>query len=613
MKNVSIKSLILLAIVVLSLLFFFQSGVLAQTASPFDLVNLKLFVSGDIAAYEKIKIVEAWERINQEKASNPTLSLSRVILGIFDTGIDIVHPEFAGALIDTPLSKDTEKWGHGTQVAGIIGANNISAGSPYIPPQMNGILSGVNGLPYAVRIRASGDLADFTTRDGFRQFVELDRLARTPGGLHAINGSFGEPLCSKLTAAQKALYFLKDFSCYKQEEFLAAKDIYRDLVNQYSNILFVFGAGNDGIDAQFNLPGGGIASSNAITVGATNLTDGRAIFGSTDESNFGSSVNISAPGEKIYAPAPMGKGNFPADTKDYDNSFSGTSASAPMVTGVAGLIKAIRPELTPSQIKQILISTADPIVTDQPIGPRLNALNAVCHPLVLNCVPSQPIILQPGPETGKDIWTTSVFSYAPSGGGPGGGLNNEALVVGGFGDHYYSLLQFNLMGMPAQAQSAQLELFPFTQRGVGTTALYLDRIIEFWDWRIQGTGADRLRLWWTDKPQAVQWISTALLAPVIGEWYSIDITDLYNAWQNGTHPNYGLQLRPVSIDNRWSEFYSSDYAGDPTLRPRLVVTPIRGIISDGEVPRSLANPPADGRTQLIVPEPVSRATSTAIQ
>jgi hypothetical protein len=67
---------------------------------------------------------------------------------------------------------------------------------------------------------------------------------------------------------------------------------------------------------------------------------------------------------------------------------SGTSLSAPFVTGVAGLLKAIKPTLTPAEIKQILIRTADPIQTDQPIGGRLNAYRAVCDPDVLNCAPS---------------------------------------------------------------------------------------------------------------------------------------------------------------------------------------------------------------------------------
>jgi hypothetical protein len=69
----------------------------------------------------------------------------------------------------------------------------------------------------------------------------------------------------------------------------------------------------------------------------------------------------------------------------------------------------------------------------------------------------------------------------------------------------------------------------------------------------------------------VLWLPNALPAPAISEWYSIDITDLYNAWMDGTYPNYGIQLWPVSNNNRWSEFYSSDYADDPSLRPRLVV------------------------------------------
>ena len=39
--------------------------------------------------------------------------------------------------------------GHGTEVAGIVGANNISAIGSYIPPQMNGILSGLPSIPNA--------------------------------------------------------------------------------------------------------------------------------------------------------------------------------------------------------------------------------------------------------------------------------------------------------------------------------------------------------------------------------------------------------------------------------------------------------------------------------
>jgi murein DD-endopeptidase MepM/ murein hydrolase activator NlpD len=173
----------------------------------------------------------------------------------------------------------------------------------------------------------------------------------------------------------------------------------------------------------------------------------------------------------------------------------------------------------------------------------------------------------------KDIWTTSVFSYAPGGGGPGGGLDNEWLEVGGWGDLYYSLIEFDLTDLPLVATSARIELFVGQMKGVGTTEMYLDRVTEFWDWRIEGTGSDRKRLWWADRPAAVLWIPSPLPAPNVGQWYGIDITDLYNAWQTGTYQNYGVQLRPVSNDNRWNEFYSSNYTGDTSLRPRLVVEP----------------------------------------
>lgn len=88
-----------------------------------------------------------------------------------------------------------------------------------------------------------------------------------------------------------------------------------------------------------------------------------------------------------------------------------------------------------------------------------------------------------------------------------------------------------------------------------------------WDWDRDD------RLWWADRPSTTQWSPSALPAPAVNAWYSIDITDLYNAWQDGTYANYGLQLRPTATNNRWNFFYSSDYIDDPTLRPKLVVTP----------------------------------------
>lgn len=209
-------------------------------------------------------------------------------------------------------------------------------------------------------------------------------------------------------------------------------------------------------------------------------------------------------------------------------------------------------------------------------------------------------VLQPGPGDGKDIWTTNVYSYAPGGGGPGGGLNDQWLRVGGWGDLYYSLIQFDLSGLPQQATSATVSFYMPSAAGYGSTGLYLDRITQFWDWRTQGTGTDRDRLWWADRPSAVQWLPQALPAPAAGQWYSIDITSLYNAWKNGTYPNYGIQLRPVSNNNQWAQFYSADYLGDPSLRPKLVTT------------QSSSSIPCTTSGQLSAPTPSVTVTGNTI-
>ena len=64
----------------------------------------------------------------------------------------------------------------------------------------------------------------------------------------------------------------------------------------------------------------------------------------------------------------------------------------------------------------------------------------------------------------------------------------------------------------------------------------------------------------------------------INQWYSWDITDLVNGWLNETVDNYGIILKAHS--NSWvHQFYSSDYTGDPNLRPKLVVNFINNSLS----------------------------------
>jgi hypothetical protein len=171
-------------------------------------------------------------------------------------------------------------------------------------------------------------------------------------------------------------------------------------------------------------------------------------------------------------------------------------------------------------------------------------------------------------QASQDIWTTSVYSYKPTGGVPGGGLANAELRVGGWGDNYYSLVKFNLAGLPATASSATLRLFDMGSNGGSPTAMNMYRITSQWDWKNSGTGSDRERLWWADRP-SVAGPAAPLPAPKVGSYYKVDVTNLYNGWQSGTL-NEGVQFRPTNINNNFNVFGSSR-ASDPAMRPVLQI------------------------------------------
>jgi len=74
--------------------------------------------------------------------------------------------------------------------------------------------------------------------------------------------------------------------------------------------------------------------------------------------------------------------------------FSGTSMAAPVVAGIAGLVKSVRPWLSASQIKNIILSTVDvkPSLVDKVItGGRVNAYKAVTY----NNPPNKPQNISP--------------------------------------------------------------------------------------------------------------------------------------------------------------------------------------------------------------------------
>lgn len=119
--------------------------------------------------------------------------------------------------------------------------------------------------------------------------------------------------------------------------------------------IVVFASGNDyrsSISYPSNLPG-------VIAVGATDRDDLRADF-----SNYGTGLDIAAPGVGIYTTDRQGTNGYNSSASpagDYYANFSGTSAAAPHVAAVAALILSVDNSLSYKQVISILTDTAEKV------------------------------------------------------------------------------------------------------------------------------------------------------------------------------------------------------------------------------------------------------------
>ncbi len=123
-------------------------------------------------------------------------------------------------------------------------------------------------------------------------------------------------------------------------------------IQRYPKILFVFSAGNSGLDNdQFHHYPSRIRLPNTISVAAMN-GDYLASF-----SNYGlNSVDIAAPGVAILSLVPK---VYSTDGKDIYSPSSGTSMAAPYISNLAAQILNTNSKLTPGEVKKIILETGD--------------------------------------------------------------------------------------------------------------------------------------------------------------------------------------------------------------------------------------------------------------
>jgi subtilisin family serine protease len=314
---------------------------------------------------------------------------SNVVVAIIDSGVDYNHPDLKENMWVNPgevpndgidndkngYVDDVNGWNfadndndpydniyHGTHIAGITGANG------------NSEVSGVSKILKIMAIK-------FISGDGYGRTSDAISgiMYAVRNGAKILNNSWGSYQYSQA---------LRDAIEYSNK----------------SNTLFVAAAGNDGVntDTTPHYPSN-YPAPNILSIGATDEYDSSASF-----SNYGTdSVDIMSPGTEILSTTPDGY-----------STYSGTSMSAPFVSGIAALLLSQYPTLSGFHLKRIIMESTEPIENLRGKAltyGRINAKNAL---LLADVNPNGNPVFPMTPQTG---------SFGPE-------VSNEEKNVGGCGN-----------------------------------------------------------------------------------------------------------------------------------------------------------------------------------
>ncbi len=285
---------------------------------PVYLMNTSL-PNDAMVAYQKpwidqVNLPKAWELVDKQESS--------LKVAVIDSGVDLTHEDLKANLVNgiNLVNKDQtvqDLDGHGTKVAGLIGAvtnNQIGIASP---------ARGVSVMPIKVTENGTGKLS--TLVEGIRYAIDHDA--------DVINFSLGN--------------YNNSFALRTVVEEAAAKDI-----------LMVGAAGNDN-QSGVVFPA---AYSEVLAVSSVQTgTNEKASF-----SNYGSLVDLAAPGTDIYSTSLNGEYAFD----------KGSSLSAPIVASSGVLLKSYAPFLTSKQTFKLLKESAAPLSGSFSLGNGLLDVSA---------------------------------------------------------------------------------------------------------------------------------------------------------------------------------------------------------------------------------------------
>jgi thermitase len=291
-------------------------------------------------ALDKIDAAPAWQRFRQA-------AVNTVRVAIVDSGVQRNHPDLQAVSITgqnfvpggAGFSDDD---GHGTMLAGTLAAPGDNA---------LGIAGVVPGAPPRLSLMAL-------------KFNDIRTPPLAYSAAKAIAFAAGGKTGPRRADIINASWHLLD-------DHRLVRDALR--LARRRRVLVVTAAGNEGSDnARIPVLPADYAFSNMISVMASDRRDDKPWF-----SNYGSNVDIAAPGVRILSTGLYFR------TPAY-REYSGTSPSAVQVSAAAAMLLAIDNSWSPSEIREHLVASADPVRNLRGLcraNGRLNLRRAVVGPL----------------------------------------------------------------------------------------------------------------------------------------------------------------------------------------------------------------------------------------